>query len=311
MIRIEIDPANPSRPELLAVMNLVQHLLNAPTPAVIAHADRPDVGAPPPLPLPPAPTPQPQTAAWLGGPVGGAAVQVVPLPPAPSTAAAVPSPTAPAALPAGAPPPTSGVPLSVPSTAQMGAVLNAAPSSPASGGVELDAAGLPWDQRIHSSSRVKLDNGCWKKKKGINNPSFVGQVETELRNLMANRPPLQAVPPAPAPMPQQPVPPQVWTGQVPPAPMAQQLEQMQQAAAAMVPPAPQPVAPPIQQPAAAPAVPTTYEELTHALASLLKATPALALKLQSVLQELGVPQLPLLANRPDLIPAFWFKLTAA
>lgn len=59
-----------------------------------------------------------------------------------------------------------------------------APTGPASG-VELDTKGLPWDERIHSSSKAKVQSGEWKAKRGINDPSFVANVEAELRQLVA------------------------------------------------------------------------------------------------------------------------------
>lgn len=42
-------------------------------------------------------------------------------------------------------------------------------------GVELDAAGMPWDERIHSSTRSKLQNGNWKLKRGVD-PDLVATV---------------------------------------------------------------------------------------------------------------------------------------
>lgn len=33
--------------------------------------------------------------------------------------------------------------------------------------VELDSAGKPWDEKIHSSSREKTKDGCWKFKRGL------------------------------------------------------------------------------------------------------------------------------------------------
>lgn len=85
----------------------------------------------------------------------------VPLPPAPSPAAVVPAP-----------------PVSV------------APSTPAVS-VELDAAGLPWDERIHSSTKSKIANGEWKVKRGVS-PATITRVEAELRALMAAAPAVSA-----------------------------------------------------------------------------------------------------------------------
>lgn len=45
--------------------------------------------------------------------------------------------------------------------------------------VEVDINGLPWDKRIHSSSRAKIKAGNWKKKKGLD-ANVEAQVKTEL-----------------------------------------------------------------------------------------------------------------------------------
>jgi hypothetical protein len=46
--------------------------------------------------------------------------------------------------------------------------------------VEVDAEGLPWDERIHSSSKAKNDNGNWKMKKGVANSNLLQVVRAEL-----------------------------------------------------------------------------------------------------------------------------------
>ena len=63
------------------------------------------------------------------------------------------------------------------------------PPPDTAGVVELDAEGLPWDQRVHSSGRTqyattspKNAKDTWKLKKGVN-PVLVGQVKTELRGV--------------------------------------------------------------------------------------------------------------------------------
>lgn len=55
----------------------------------------------------------------------------------------------------------------------------AAPSNPA-GAAVLDAAGLPWDDRIHSSNKKLNDKGTWWAKRGVT-PALKSQVEAELR----------------------------------------------------------------------------------------------------------------------------------
>lgn len=49
--------------------------------------------------------------------------------------------------------------------------------------VELDSEGLPWDSRIHSSSRGKIANGTWKLMRG-GDPVRVEAIKRELRALM-------------------------------------------------------------------------------------------------------------------------------
>lgn len=46
--------------------------------------------------------------------------------------------------------------------------------------VTVDAAGLPWDERIHSGAKSKLANGNWKLRRGVD-PALVASVEAELR----------------------------------------------------------------------------------------------------------------------------------
>jgi len=48
------------------------------------------------------------------------------------------------------------------------------------GGDGLDAEGMPWDDRIHASTKTKTVNGCWKKRRGVEDV-LVRQVEAELK----------------------------------------------------------------------------------------------------------------------------------
>lgn len=92
-------------------------------------------------------------------------------PPPPATAAfAVPLPPAVPAVPA--------VPASAPAPAQ------AAPPAPVAAGIELDADGLPWDQRIHAGTKAKLNNGKWRLKRGVD-ADLLKKVEAELRSTQA------------------------------------------------------------------------------------------------------------------------------
>lgn len=109
-----------------------------------------------------------------------------PLPPvAPSTAAVAVSPTAPVAAPVSLMvPPVPQPPAPMPAAVAPVPMAPAAPSSPASD-VKLDSKGLPWDERIHASTKTTVADGSWKKKKGINDPALIARVEAELRARVA------------------------------------------------------------------------------------------------------------------------------
>lgn len=69
---------------------------------------------------------------------------------------------------------------------------------------DLDADGLPWDERIHASTKVQTARGLWKKRKSVD-PELAKAVEAELRARVA--PPMPVVPEHPVPMPIPPAPP--------------------------------------------------------------------------------------------------------
>lgn len=89
-------------------------------------------------------------------------------------------------------------------------------------GVELDSEGLPWDARIHASSKAKLaKTETWKLARGMSNNPLVDTVKTELRAAMAipapettNTSDAPLAPPAP------PASETTDTGDAPPAPDA-------------------------------------------------------------------------------------------
>lgn len=47
------------------------------------------------------------------------------------------------------------------------------------GAPDFDSAGMPWDERIHASSRATVADGTWRKKRGVSD-ELVAEVETEL-----------------------------------------------------------------------------------------------------------------------------------
>jgi len=87
----------------------------------------------------------------------------------------------------------------LPEGAATSPIVEETPSS----GIELDSEGLPWDSRIHSSSRGKIANGTWKLMRGVD-PALVEQVKGELRGAPAPKShylidqPGVAIPPIPA-----------------------------------------------------------------------------------------------------------------
>ncbi len=109
---------------------------------------------------------------------------VPPVPAAPSTAVAAPSPTAPAVPQAGVPTPPSASAPPVPAapTAPV-PPAPAATTSPAPA-VELDASGLPWDERIHAGSKARNADKTWRQRRNL--PEGLREsVEAELRADMA------------------------------------------------------------------------------------------------------------------------------
>lgn len=141
---------------------------------------------------------------------------------APFIAGAAPSLTAPADMTAttfAAPAPTVPAPPA-PTNANAAQVV-APPTANLAGGVELDKAGLPWDGRIHASTKTKTKPGLWTAKRGVD-PALVVTVEAELRQIMAAAPAAPVAPPAPPAAPVAPVaPPQAPAAPVaPPAPPA-------------------------------------------------------------------------------------------
>ena len=112
------------------------------------------------------PIPEPAAAAF-----GPAAVfAAVPVPPVPL----VPAPPAPAPVVA-----ATGLQLVIPPTIEM--------ETP-----KIDKSGLPWDERIHASTKGFTGDGLWRRKRGVSDSEYDG-VTAQLRQLM-NLP----VPPVPA-----------------------------------------------------------------------------------------------------------------
>lgn len=113
---------------------------------------------------------------------------------------------------------------------------------------DVDAHGLPWDERIHSSNHARKADGTWRARRNVD-PATVAAVEAQLRGPSAPVPAPMTLPTA---MPMQPTAPMPVA---PPAPMAAPVVQPQPMPmpipAAAPQPVPMPVAAPVQQPVAA------------------------------------------------------------
>jgi hypothetical protein len=180
-------------------------------------------------------------------------------------------------------------------------------------GVELDKDGIPWDGRIHTQIKSKTVEGVWKKRRNLEQ-DYLAAVTSELRATMMAPAPVAEVP-APAPVAEVPAPP-APVAEVPapvaevPAPVA---EVPAPAPVAEVPAPPAPVAevpaPPapvaeVPAPPAPPAAPgiSFAEFMGHVTAGVTSSRFTREGVMAACVAN-GVPNLPGLINRPDLIPA--------
>jgi len=115
-----------------------------------------------------------------------AVIPQIPAPPvqpvtsAPSTVVVPPPPTVPVAPTVTSPEPTAA--FAPPAPTAVPAAVPAAPPTVAL--AEVDSKGLPWDGRIHASSKAKVADGSWRAKRGVD-PAMVTTVETELKGAAA------------------------------------------------------------------------------------------------------------------------------
>jgi hypothetical protein len=166
------------------------------------------------------------------------------------------------------------------------------PTVPAS--AELDASGLPWDKRIHSSSRAKVANGNWRYARNLEG-SVILAVEAELRGVQqiaAFTQPLPQLASTPndgddvvtAPTPVNTA--QVFTVPVPPVPVAS------------VPTPPVVPVPAIPTPVAA----MTFAQMMQRITPQIVAGTLTQARVNEVCASYGLPHLAALGARPDLIP---------
>lgn len=178
-----------------------------------------------------------------------------------------------------------------------------------SAGVELDKHGLPWDGRIHAESKGKIADGTWRKKRQID-PALVAQVEAELRQVMGAAPAPLAQGGAPVPTPvsvaASTIALSVPTGAVP-LPVAP-------------PPAPAPVAGAAPTMPAAPNVAPAGEVpqdarqqfvgLVGRASAAIQAGKVSQAEVNQICADSGIPALPLLANRLDLVATVASRIDA-
>lgn len=181
---------------------------------------------------------------------------------------------------------------------------HAAPTHMSPAGVELDADGLPWDQRIHAGSKGKnKGDGRWTARRGLNDPALIARVQAELRQALAA--PAGGAVAAPLPLPSA------------LAPAAGGVLGVPDPTAAFAAPAALPGSLPGLTPAPllAPAGGAPVVSHSEAFAKLVaRVSPYTATgqltpdRLNEVAQSVGVPTFPMLAARPDLHAQFALNL---
>lgn len=238
---------------------------------------------------------------------------------APFTAGAVPSLTVPGDTTGTTSTGTSTAPVPpVPTAPVPGAPMGsvAASSTPASG-VELDKHGLPWDGRIHAESKGKLTDGSWRKKRQVD-PALVAQVEAELRQVMGAAPaaplaPAAAIPAQPAATVTTPTPGVASSAVAVPVPP-------------IAPPPPAPSAPVAPVAGAAPTMPAApnvapagdvpqdarqqFVGLVGRASAAIQGGKVTQAEVNQICADSGIPALPLLANRLDLVATVASRIDA-
>lgn len=166
-------------------------------------------------------------------------------------------------------------------------------------GVDLDAKGMPWDNRIHAESKGKIADGTWRKKRNLD-PTVLATVEAELRQLMG----APAAPLAPTTAPIAPTPPLA-----PAAPVTANLPtaSVSQPVAAPLPPAAPNVAPAGEVPQDAR---QQFVGLVGRASAAIQAGKVSQAEVNQICADSGIPALPLLANRLDLVATVASRIDA-
>lgn len=226
------------------------------------------------------------------GDVGLAPVAAFGVPPVPlgvSVPLAVSTPAIAAGSIVAPPPPANTAPI----TTTPGVASSVAPASltASNSGVDLDANGMPWDNRIHAESKGKIADGTWRKKRNLD-PAVLAQVEAELRQVMGAP---GVAPLAPSTAPIAPTPPLA-----PAAPVTANLPtaSVSQVVAAPLPPAVTPAPAAGEVPADARA---QFVALVGRASAAIQGQKVTQAEVNQCCVNAGVPALPLLANRLDLV----------
>lgn len=140
-------------------------------------------------------------ASWTA-PAAAPAPTMTPPPPMPAPAGAVP-PMPPMPPHGGDEGEDDGAPIGAPPVLAPGTV---------------DAANMPWDERIHAPSKTQNKDNTWRKKKGVD-AATVAAVEAAYRNAGYHAPQPATPPPAAIPAPTMPPPPMPVAAIVPPMPV--------------------------------------------------------------------------------------------
>lgn len=189
--------------------------------------------------------------------------------------AAVVSESAPV-LPSVPTPPLPSVPMASDSDVSEESAVPIAPLA----GVAVDSEGIPWDGRIHASTKTHTKKGLWTLKRGVDE-NLVNQVKAELRQALA----------APGII-------------IPPVPGAMNLDPA--SAFGGTPTAPDSVPPPPSAPAVA-ETPAPLGEFARIMRIVSEKQAAKTLSTEMVAElvhQLGLSSVRDFATRPDMIPAF-------
>ena len=172
----------------------------------------------------------------------------------------------------------------------------------------MDAKGLPWDNRIHAGTKRKNADGSWTAKRGVD-PALVATVEAELRQVMGAAPAPLAQGVAPAPTPAS----VAASTTVPPAPTGAVPQPV------APPPAPAPVAGAAPSMPAAPSaapgeVPADARQqfvgLVGRASAAIQGQKVTQAEVNQICADSGIPALPLLANRLDLVATVASRIDA-